>query len=114
MMEYLKMVWEGGWPFWLVNGVLAWIVLGIMKLVFVDLPRYILSPSYRERVREEQAALASEYSKRPKPIQLPKQHDEYLAFDKNGRPDPLGPFKDAGTARQRAGDGGRVEWRKSF
>ena len=114
MMEYLKMVWEGGWPFWLVNGALAWIVLGIMKLVFLDLPRYILSPSYRERLRGEQEALVSEYSKRPKPIQLPKQHDEYLAFNKNGTPDPLGPCKDAGTARQRAGEGGRVESRKSF
>jgi hypothetical protein len=89
-------------PECVVNGVLAWIVLWIIKAVFLDLPRYILSPSYRERVRDEQAALASEYSKRPKPIQLSKQHDEYLAFDKNGRPDPLGPWKDAGTARQRA------------
>ena len=80
MMEYLKMVWEGGWPFWLVNGVLAWIVLGIVKAVFLDLPRHILSPSYRERVRDEQAALLYEYSKRPKPIQLPKQQDEYLAL----------------------------------
>ena len=45
MMEYLKMVWEGGWPFWLVNGALAWIVLGSFKAVFLDLPRYILSPT---------------------------------------------------------------------
>jgi len=50
-MEYLKMVWEGGWPFWLVNGVLAWIVLGIVKAVFLDLPRHILSPSYEHRRR---------------------------------------------------------------
>jgi hypothetical protein len=110
MMEYLKKVWEVGWAYWLVNGALVW----IMKLVFLDLPRYILSPSYRERVRDEQAALASEYAKRPKPIQLPKQHDEYLAFKKDGTPDPLGPCKSAGTARERAGEGGRVEWRKSF
>jgi hypothetical protein len=38
MVEYLKMVWEGGWAFWLVNGVVAWIALGITKLVFLDLP----------------------------------------------------------------------------
>ena len=45
MMEYLKKVWEVGWAYWLVNGVLAWIVLWIIKSVFLDLPRYILSPN---------------------------------------------------------------------
>jgi hypothetical protein len=65
MMEYLKMVWEGGWAYCVVNGVAAWIVLWIIKAVFLDLPRYMLSPSYRERVREEQAALAFETNTTP-------------------------------------------------
>jgi uncharacterized membrane protein len=63
----------------------------------------------RGRIHEEEAR-----SRRLVNAFRDAEHDEYLAFDKDGRPDPFGPVRDAVTARQRAGDGGRVEWKRSY
>jgi len=137
LWHFFKDMIGSGWAGWLVLGVLIYLIYSIIKLPFSmvrdarerrataklrELLLKNMSPEAREKyLAEGEAKRQSEIREREKQQRQARQlmtalqeaqHDEYVGIDKNGF--VHGPFRDAGTARQNAGEGGRVEWRKSF
>lgn len=124
---------HGLWD-WFVNAgwLLCLLCLGALILVYCVIRfishaiKYIFSREYRQQCREDadakyaskvafQRELEARFARLgPPPPRQPQEVDEYLAIDKNGMVDPAGPTTSAGTARERAGEDGRVEWRKSY